>query len=89
MFETADKHYSDEEIHELVTRIWEWQWQVGRSVLDEINAQCGAQAAVKGDAVHSRATRCCKRWRAPCTRARSPPTGGLGAAEPMGGAATR
>jgi hypothetical protein len=46
MFENpTDKHYSDEEIHELVARIWEWQWQVGRSVLDAINAQRGAQAA--------------------------------------------
>ena len=35
MFENAtDKHYRDEEIRELVARMWEWQWQVGRSVLD-------------------------------------------------------
>jgi hypothetical protein len=46
MFENpTEEHYSDEEIHELVARIWEWQWQVGRSVLDAINAQRGAQAA--------------------------------------------
>jgi hypothetical protein len=46
MFENpAEEHYSDEEIHELVARIWEWQWQVGRSVLDAINARRGAQAA--------------------------------------------
>jgi hypothetical protein len=41
----TDKHYSAEEIRELVARMWEWQWQVGRSVLDAINAKRGAQAA--------------------------------------------
>jgi hypothetical protein len=46
MFDHAtDKNYDDQEIRELVARIWEWQWQVGRAVLDAINAQGGAQAA--------------------------------------------
>jgi uncharacterized protein YjaG (DUF416 family) len=46
MFENpTDEHYSDEEIRELVAQVWEWQWQVGRSVLDAINVQRGAQAA--------------------------------------------
>ncbi len=40
-----DEHYSDEEIRELVALIWEWQWQVGRALLNAINAQGGAQAA--------------------------------------------
>jgi hypothetical protein len=38
-------HYSDEEIRELVTLIWEWQWGVGRALLDAFNVQGGAQAA--------------------------------------------
>ena len=38
MFEDAtDKHYDDEEIRELVAMIWEWQWQVGRAVVNAIN----------------------------------------------------
>jgi hypothetical protein len=43
MFENAtEKHYTDEEIRELVALVWEWQWQVGRAVLDAINAHGGA-----------------------------------------------
>jgi hypothetical protein len=40
-----DEDYSDEEIRELVALIWEWQWQVGRAVLDVTDAQGEAQAA--------------------------------------------
>jgi hypothetical protein len=32
-----DEHYSDDEIRELVTLVWEWQWGVGRSLLDAIS----------------------------------------------------
>ena len=38
-------HYTDEEIRELVTLIWEWQWGVGRALLDAFNVQGGAEAA--------------------------------------------
>jgi hypothetical protein len=38
-------HYTDEEIRELVTLIWEWQWGVGRALLNAMNVQGGAQAA--------------------------------------------
>jgi hypothetical protein len=40
-----DSQYADEEIRELVTLIWEWQWGVGRALLDAMNVQGGAQAA--------------------------------------------
>jgi hypothetical protein len=40
-----DEHYSDAEIRELVALIWEWQWQVGRALLDAISAQGRAEAA--------------------------------------------
>jgi hypothetical protein len=33
-----DGHYPDDEIRELVTLIWEWQWGVGRSLLDAIGS---------------------------------------------------
>jgi hypothetical protein len=33
-----DGHYKDDEIRELVTLIWEWQWGVGRSLLAALNA---------------------------------------------------
>jgi|ERR1700722_6176878 hypothetical protein len=29
-----DDHYKDDEIRELVTLIWEWQWGISRSVLE-------------------------------------------------------
>ena len=38
-------HFTDEEIRELVYLIWEWQWGVGRALLDAFNVQGGAQAA--------------------------------------------
>jgi hypothetical protein len=38
-------HYTDEEIRELMNLIWEWQWGVGRALLDAFNVQGGAQAA--------------------------------------------
>jgi hypothetical protein len=38
-------HYADEEIRELVNLIWEWQWGVGRALLNAINVPGGAQAA--------------------------------------------
>jgi hypothetical protein len=31
-------HYTDDEIRELVTLIWEWQWGVGRSILASFRA---------------------------------------------------
>jgi hypothetical protein len=31
-----DGHYKDDEIRELVTLIWEWQWGIGRSVLESL-----------------------------------------------------
>jgi hypothetical protein len=31
-----DEHYSDDEIRELVVLMWEWQWGVGRCLLDAI-----------------------------------------------------
>jgi hypothetical protein len=40
-----DAHYTDEEIRELVTLIWEWQWGVGRALLDALNIRGTAQAA--------------------------------------------
>jgi hypothetical protein len=40
----TNDHYSDEEIRELVTLIWEWQWQVGRALISAFNAR-GVQAA--------------------------------------------
>jgi hypothetical protein len=33
-----DSHYTDEEIRELVTLIWEWQWGVGRNLLAALKA---------------------------------------------------
>jgi hypothetical protein len=33
-----DGTYTDAEIRELVTLIWEWQWRVGRSLLDAIGS---------------------------------------------------
>ena len=33
-----DGHYSDDEIRELVTLMWEWQWGVGRVLLDAIGS---------------------------------------------------
>jgi hypothetical protein len=32
------EHYTNEEIRELVTLIWEWQWGVGRSLLEAIGS---------------------------------------------------
>ncbi len=32
-------HFTDEEIRELVNLIWEWQWGVGRALLDAFNAK--------------------------------------------------
>ena len=32
------EHYTNEEIRELVTLIWEWQWGVGRSLLKAIGS---------------------------------------------------
>ena len=29
-----DGHYTDDEIREFVTLIWEWQWGVGRALLE-------------------------------------------------------
>jgi hypothetical protein len=37
--------FTDEEIRELVNLIWEWQWGLGRALLDAFNLQGGAQAA--------------------------------------------
>ncbi len=37
--------FTDEEVRELVNLIWEWQWGVGRALLDAFNVQGGAQAA--------------------------------------------
>jgi hypothetical protein len=39
MFVGNDKveHYTDDEVRELVTLIWEWQWGVGRSLLQAIS----------------------------------------------------
>jgi hypothetical protein len=33
-----DGHYTDGEVRELVTLIWEWQWGVGRSLLEAIGS---------------------------------------------------
>jgi hypothetical protein len=33
-----DGHYTDDEIRELVTLIWEWQWGVGRALLKAIGS---------------------------------------------------
>jgi hypothetical protein len=33
-----DGRYTDEEIRELVILIWEWQWGVGRSLLQAIGS---------------------------------------------------
>jgi hypothetical protein len=33
-----DSHYTDDEIRELVTLIWEWQWGVGRSLVKALKA---------------------------------------------------
>jgi hypothetical protein len=33
-----DEHYTDDEVRELVTLIWEWQWGVGRSLLEAIGS---------------------------------------------------
>jgi hypothetical protein len=33
-----DDHYKDDEIRELVTLIWEWQWGISRSVLETLQA---------------------------------------------------
>jgi hypothetical protein len=31
-----DSHYTDDEVRELVTLIWEWQWGVGRPLLETL-----------------------------------------------------
>jgi hypothetical protein len=33
-----DGHYTDDEIREFVTLIWEWQWGVGRALLEAIGS---------------------------------------------------
>jgi hypothetical protein len=33
-----DSHYTDDEIREFVTLIWEWQWGVGRALLEAIGS---------------------------------------------------
>ena len=33
-----DGHYTDDEIRELVTLIWEWQWGVSRALLQAIGS---------------------------------------------------
>jgi hypothetical protein len=38
-------HYTDEEIRELVNLIWEWQWGVGRALINALSAQGDMQAA--------------------------------------------
>jgi hypothetical protein len=40
-----DDQYSDEEIRELLTLIWEWQWGVGRALISAFNTQRRMQAA--------------------------------------------
>ena len=40
-----DCDYTDDEIRELVALMWEWQWGVGRALLNAMNVQGGAQAA--------------------------------------------
>jgi hypothetical protein len=32
------EHYTDDEVRELMTLIWEWQWGVGRSLLAAIGS---------------------------------------------------
>jgi hypothetical protein len=32
------EHYTNDEVRELVTLIWEWQWGVGRALLEAIGS---------------------------------------------------
>jgi hypothetical protein len=36
------EHYTNDEVRELVTLIWEWQWGVGRSLLQAIGSPEGS-----------------------------------------------
>jgi hypothetical protein len=40
-----DDHHTDDEIRELVTLMWEWQWGVGRSLLRAIGGPYGGKAS--------------------------------------------
>ena len=33
-----DENYTNDEVRELVTLIWEWQWGVGRALLEAIGS---------------------------------------------------